>query len=154
MRARNPSSLVVLQRRNVGPSPEVKRLVNPTECWQGCNGWALLGGTAEWNGLLKIVKRGKGNISLLRFSGIGCGKGCLSCGVIQKGRFCPCGEWRVDGLLSSRSELRFDRTVLSPAATNTVIFFENRLFYRKRNVSLTKIPVKEPALFTLYLQRV
>ena len=46
-----------------------------------------------------------------RFSGIGGGKGCLSCGVIQKGRFCPSGEWRGDGLLSSRSELRFDRTV-------------------------------------------
>jgi len=104
--------------------------------------------------MLKIVKRGKGNFSLFRFSGIGCGKGCLSCGVIQKGRFCPCGEWRGDGLLSSRSELRFDRTVLSPAATNSVIFFENRLFYRKRNVSLTKIPVKEPALFAVTLQRV
>ena len=46
-----------------------------------------------------------------RFSGIGCGKGRLSCGVIQKGRFGPCGEWRGDGLLSSHSELRFDRTV-------------------------------------------
>lgn len=40
-------SLIVFQRRYVGSSPEVKRLVNPTECWQGCNGWALLGGTAE-----------------------------------------------------------------------------------------------------------
>ena len=78
--------------KRIGQSPEVKRLVNPTECWQGCNGWAVLGGTAERNGLLKIVKRGKGKFSLLRFSGIGCGKGCLSCGVIQKGRFCPCGE--------------------------------------------------------------
>ena len=28
-----------------------------------------------------------------------------------KGAFCPCGEWRGDGLLSSRRELRFDRTV-------------------------------------------
>ena len=61
---------------------------------------------------VETYKHGKRNISLSSFAGIGCGKGCLSCGVIQKGRFCPCGEWRGDGLLSSRSELRFDRTVL------------------------------------------
>ncbi len=85
---------------------------------------------------MKIVKRGKRNFSLLRFSGIGCGKGRLSCGVIQKGPFCPCGEWRGDSLLSSRSELRFDRTVLSPVATNTAIFFKKLQFFRKRNVSL------------------
>lgn len=54
-----------------------------------------------------------------RFSGIGGGKGCLSCGVIQKGRFCPSGEWRGDGLLSSRSELRFDRTVHIACGNNT-----------------------------------
>lgn len=36
------SNSALLQRRNVGPSPEAKRLVNPTECWQRCNGWTLL----------------------------------------------------------------------------------------------------------------
>ena len=121
----------MLQRWNVGPSPEVKRLVNPTECWQGCNGWALLGGTAEWNGLLKIVKRGKRNISLLRFSGIGCGKGCLSWGVIQKGPFCPCGEWRGDGLLSSRSELRFDRTVHIACSDKHWVFLQKTADFQK-----------------------
>ena len=43
---------------------------------------------------------------------------------------------------------------ISLTATNTVIFFENLLFFRKRNVSLTKIPVKESALFAVTLQRV
>lgn len=81
--------------------------------------------------MLKIVKRGKGNFSLFRFSGIGCGKGCLSCGVIQKGRFCPCGECRGDGLLSSRSELRFDRAVPTHLRCQTLGFSSKISFFQK-----------------------
>lgn len=126
-------SLIVFQRRYVGPSPEVKRLVNPTECWQGCNDWAGNGGTA---GLLKIVKRGKGNVSLLRFSWIGCGKGCLSCGVIQKGLFCPCGEWRGDRFYHPVVSYGLIEPYISLTATNTGSFFKKRLIFRKRNLSL------------------
>ena len=131
-------SLIVFQRRYVGPSSEVKRLVNPTECWQGCNGWVLLGSTAEWNGLLKIVKRGKGNVSLLRFSRIGCGKGCLFCGGIQKGLFCPCGEWRGDRFYHPVVSYGLIEPYISLTATNTGSFFKKRLIFRKRNLSLIK----------------
>lgn len=68
---------------------------------------------------------------LLRFSRIGCGKGCLSCGVIQKGPFCPCDEWRSDGLLSSRSELRFDRTVHIACSDKHWVFLQKTTNFQK-----------------------
>lgn len=98
-------------------------------------GMQRLGGERRYNRVKRAVENrkvgGKGNVSLLRFSGIGCGKGCLSCGVIQKGLFCPCGEWRGDGLLSSRSELRFDRTVSAHLRCQTLGFSTKILIIQK-----------------------
>ena len=93
------------------------------------------GGARRYSRVKRAVenrkKRDREMFRFCRFSGIGCGKGCLSCGVIQKGRFCPCGEWRGDGLLASRSELRFDRTVPTHLRCQTLGFSSKILIIQK-----------------------
>ena len=114
--------------------------MNPSPAWSCSNGETLAGmqrqdGARRYSRVKRAVenrkKRDREMFRFCRFSGIGCGKGRLSCGVIQKGRFCPCGEWRGDGLLSSRSELRFDRTVLIAFGDKHCDFFRKLRIFQK-----------------------
>ena len=121
---------------------------NPSPAWSCSNGETLAGmqrqgGARRYSRVKRAVenrkKRDREMFRFCRFSGIGCGKGCLSCGVIQQGRFCPCGEWRGDRFYHPVVSYGLIEPYLSPSATNTVIFFENWGFFRKRNVSLSEI---------------
>ena len=110
-------------------------------------GMQRLNGARRYSRVKRAVenrkKRDREMFRFCRFSGIGCGKGCLSCGVIQKGRFCPCGEWRGDRFYHPVVSYGLIEPYISLTATNTGGFFKKRFIFRKRNLSLTKIPVKD-----------
>ena len=71
-----------------------------------------------------------------------------------KGAFLPL--WRMEGdrfyhPVMSYSLIEPD---ISLAATNTGVFFKKQLIFRKRNISLTKIPAEETASIAESLQQV
>ena len=135
---------------------------NPSPAWSCSNGETLAGmqrlnGARRYSRVKRAVenrkKRDREMFRFCRFSGIGCGKGCLSCGVIQKGRFCPCGEWRGDRFYHPVVSYGLIEPYRYTFGVKHFDFLRKSRFFRKRNVSLTKIPVKESALFAVTLQR-